>query len=497
MVRSVAVLGLIVAALCAPAHGDPRDRALVDKVDVRPSPLFGLARVRALVSATTLQGERIPEGGKPSLTLKIGGERKPAVLGYAALGDVELNLVIVVATTDAFGGSLDRIREALDEGLLKPLEKLGSSRVRVGVIGYGERTIGQKSVGSIAAARAALGRLSADDVTPEVALVPAINEAIALAAKTKPKSKDAILRTAVVIVSDGDGIVKEQRADVTKAGLTAAKRGVRIHALGFSPTQARRPLLNLGELSKQSGGTFRWVQTPEGFATATRQLVDQLARQYVLTAMVAPEELEGQKLAVAVDNAGHTLTTESVRLPEPTCAKELCDPDSYCALGECVRHARRPSGGVLRWLLIGLGVALGAVGAGLGVRALARRRGATPRPAPGPAAMPTAPAAPAAAAPAPGGPVLIALSGPDAGRQIPIHHGFTLGKAPDNHLSLAHDGTASGHHANLTFDGQTWTLTDLGSTNGTFANGNRIVQVRLFPGMTLRLGSTEFRFWQA
>ena len=64
------------------------------------------------------------------------------------------------------------------------------------------------------------------------------------------------------------------------------------------------------------------------------------------------------------------------------------------------------------------------------------------------------------------------------------------------HASSIINGTASSNHAQITFDGQAWTLTDLGSTNGTFANGNRVTTVRLFPGMTVRLGSTDVRFWQ-
>ena len=72
MARPVAVLGLIMAALvaAAPARADERDRATIDRVDVRPSPIHGLARIRALVSATTLQGARIPEAGKPQITAR-------------------------------------------------------------------------------------------------------------------------------------------------------------------------------------------------------------------------------------------------------------------------------------------------------------------------------------------------------------------------------------------------------------------------------------------
>ena len=51
--------------------------------------------------------------------------------------------MLVVATTDAFAGSLETIREALDVGLLTPLEKRGP-RVQIAVIGYGNTTDGQK-----------------------------------------------------------------------------------------------------------------------------------------------------------------------------------------------------------------------------------------------------------------------------------------------------------------------------------------------------------------
>ena len=191
-------------------------------------------------------------------------------------------------------------------------------------------------------------------------------------------------------------------------------------------------------------------------------------------------------------------TAPDVKLGQPRCGTQTCEADAYCVRDACVARARRPGGGALPWVLgIGGGV-LGLVVVGVGATAVARRRKARPTAPPPPpvVAATAAPPAPAAPAAPPGGPVLIVMSGPEAGRQVPLHHGFSLGKAPGHHLSLAHDGTASSNHAQVTFDGQAWTLTDLGSTNGTFANGNRITSVRLFPGMTIRLGSTEVRFWQ-
>jgi hypothetical protein len=83
--RSVALLALLLATLAVSAptvvRADQRDKALVDKVEVRPSTLFGLARIRALVSATELQGARVPQDGKPALTVKLGGSKVPFVLG--------------------------------------------------------------------------------------------------------------------------------------------------------------------------------------------------------------------------------------------------------------------------------------------------------------------------------------------------------------------------------------------------------------------------------
>ena len=79
---------------------------IVDRIDVRPSPIFGLARIRALVSATELQGARIPRDGKPVLTVKLGGAKVPYVLGLSAQAEVELDIVLVVATTDVFAPTM-------------------------------------------------------------------------------------------------------------------------------------------------------------------------------------------------------------------------------------------------------------------------------------------------------------------------------------------------------------------------------------------------------
>ncbi len=496
-----AILSLVATlALIASARADERDRALIDKVEVKASPIYGLARIRALVSATELRGARIPHDGKPQLTVKIGGEKVSFVTGLSKNAEVEVEAVLVVATTEAYAPVLDPILEILKTDLLAPLEKLGP-RFQLAVIGYDSTTVGQKRLGPVVAARKVLDQLVSEETTSEFALAKAVEDAIALAARTKPKQVGAMTRPIVIIVSDGDGIAEDAREEITKLGERAAKAGVRIHSLGFSPDKKRRPLLTLGELSRRSGGTFRWIQEMEGWGIALDQLVDQLSHEYVITALAPIEELAGKKLAVSIVGAGGALDAAPLSLKAPKCGKVECESDAYCVRDQCITRRQEGSGGgALRWILIIVGGLVGVAVIALVGRAVLARRGGAPRPI-APAPLPHAIATGMQAAPAPatplGGPVLIVLSGPENGRQIPLHHGFTLGKAAGSHLSLVHDSTASTNHAQITFDGAAWTLTDLGSTNGTFANGSRVTSVKLFPGMSLRVGSTDVRFWQA
>jgi pSer/pThr/pTyr-binding forkhead associated (FHA) protein len=71
----------------------------------------------------------------------------------------------------------------------------------------------------------------------------------------------------------------------------------------------------------------------------------------------------------------------------------------------------------------------------------------------------------------------------------------TIGRSDENVLVLDGDDYASGHHARVEsgLDG-TWVI-DLGSTNGTYVNGERIEgRRRLHVGDLLQVGDTELRF---
>jgi two-component system response regulator HydG len=71
-------------------------------------------------------------------------------------------------------------------------------------------------------------------------------------------------------------------------------------------------------------------------------------------------------------------------------------------------------------------------------------------------------------------------------------HRFTVGKSPVCDLTLP-DPAVSRRHIALEPRGGVLHLEDLGSTNGTFVNGVRVVEALLQGGETIRLGSTALR----
>jgi pSer/pThr/pTyr-binding forkhead associated (FHA) protein len=72
---------------------------------------------------------------------------------------------------------------------------------------------------------------------------------------------------------------------------------------------------------------------------------------------------------------------------------------------------------------------------------------------------------------------------------------LTFGRSDDNVVPLPGDDYASGHHARVEsgLDG-TWVV-DLGSTNGTYVNGERVDgRRRLHEGDRLQVGDTELEY---
>lgn len=79
---------------------------------------------------------------------------------------------------------------------------------------------------------------------------------------------------------------------------------------------------------------------------------------------------------------------------------------------------------------------------------------------------------------------------------LPLYPLTTLGRDPNRcNLSFPDDERVSRLHARIEQQGNHWVVTDLGSANGTFVNGNRIsTPIALQPGDRLGIGRTTYVF---
>ena len=85
-------------------------------------------------------------------------------------------------------------------------------------------------------------------------------------------------------------------------------------------------------------------------------------------------------------------------------------------------------------------------------------------------------------------------SGPDAGHaHRATDKAIRLGRSPDNDVILR-DPATSGHHARLERRGEAFYVVDLGSTNGTFVNGESVQEKQLNDGDRLTVGQNSLHF---
>jgi pSer/pThr/pTyr-binding forkhead associated (FHA) protein len=84
---------------------------------------------------------------------------------------------------------------------------------------------------------------------------------------------------------------------------------------------------------------------------------------------------------------------------------------------------------------------------------------------------------------------LVMRAGPSPGKANSLSKSeIRIGRDPKNDISID-DKEISRHHARLVLQGETYVIEDVGSTNGTFVNGERITgPVSLQAGSTIGLG---------
>ena len=521
MPRWLALVLLAVLATAARADDDEQlkstYRVVVDRIENEPSTVGG-NRVRVFVSATSLNGGLLDLTDSKAIKAVAGTSelKAPFALGRYASSDSTTAIVVVVEATQAYAEVLPVIADTIDTHMLAGLDE---GRTQLAVLPYGE-TVGAAKLAPLKSARSKISQVSNDASAGDPLLVETVERALSLLKKAKTEPEGRGMRKMIILIGDGRDLSND-RDRVTRLGERAAKEGVRIHSFAFAPNDIRKPLLLLGELSKRSHGTFRWIRSgkTDSWAPAFQQMRDEINQQYVLTYFTPSDgDIAGKKLKI-VTSAG--TTSNEVKVPEATCLGQICDAGRYCTGTVCAKPKEGGGRGVLGWILmiggivLGVIVLLGVIGYIMSKRhpsmhpagpmdpdaiiAAAQAKAMKSKPPKGASippqvAMPSQPPQPAVQFQNIAGPRLYVVSGPQIGQQFALKHGFSIGKQPGNDLVID-DGFTSSQHAQIGMDHfGNCRVYDKGSTNGTFVNGQRVTEYVLEHGMSLRIGSTELRF---
>ena len=88
---------------------------------------------------------------------------------------------------------------------------------------------------------------------------------------------------------------------------------------------------------------------------------------------------------------------------------------------------------------------------------------------------------------------LVQESGGRQGRRIDLGPLCVIGRLKSCHIPIK-DTKASRNNSKISLQGDGYFLEDLGSSNGTFLNGERIAREPLRDGDLVKVGNTEFRY---
>lgn len=505
MRRSFTVaIGLLLMAL--PATAKPR----LHLQQLGADALAKEGTVRLLASLVELEGRVDGHRAASEFALRIDGKDVgvPEQVRPFSDASIPLELVLVVESSALFGpkepplpppplpparrrhhrrapspspapppagpAPLDQVKEAVQA----LLHRLGP-RTRVLLIDYGGEATPHPPFRAPAAVANEVDELTPDGEAGDLSLVPAIEQGLRALAQTRPQAP--FTRQLILVISDG--LNRQMDRQTFRAlGDAAAAAQVPIASLAFSPSDERGPLLNLGELSKRSHGSFRWARTAADLGRQLATFADELAQQYVLTFRLERAPLAHQRLQLVVGR----LTSNSLDYHPPPGA------------------STRP---FVPWWAVALGgVVLFGGAAALLVARRPRRpmrfspyRDVGPQPPVGDALAPARVAAAARTTPpSQSRGHLLVVSGARAGQRCELEAlPLTIGKGAAA-LALDDDPTVSSRHAALDRRGSVFVVTDLGSTNGTYVNGRRIAEpTPLGDGDLVRVGNTQLKFRSA
>lgn len=278
-------------------------------------------------------------------------------------------------------------------------------------------------------------------------------------------------RKILLVVSDGLDSQIENSSYINKIideiSQNANYARIKIYAVGFTPSD-RRKLINLQSLSEKTGGIYRSPQTVSEIPSIIENIADEIKKQYVVT--FVSDEIDGGKpttfrMEVFVQGSTKGAQYEEIILPKkpfPWLKTIIIVISSIVGLIILILFARALSGYL----------------------AERRRRREEERVLLAKEEEYTGPFK---------GKLSI-TTGPLAGKIFYITQNVTnIGALEDNQIVIV-DGSVSKKHASIRIEDLKYEISDLGSTNGVYVNGRKVLKQYLKDGDEIKLGTTTMAF---
>lgn len=507
-----AVASLLVTAMATnPAHAVQISQVADRAPDLAVFLKAGSARPAATAASQNAPTTSVALGSTP-LRLKSAVPWDPAS-GVSMVVALDVSASIGAANFNAVKRDLVALLGSLP----------ARSQVALLAIGTEVRTV--QSFGPVAATTAALDTLVPD--SPETALYEAVLAAQEMASKAAPSLP---LRRVVLVLTDG--IDDSRHGFGREEALKKIVEGdAPVFSLALAPArpavEQREAIKSLAEISRASGGAF--VQSTAGNAAGNLNLLlAEALRAQLLTLDCSACARDGvlrtlqvsvqQKDATSSDSRGLRLLAS--QQPPPAVASAASSGSLVPPQLPIGPHLTLPVRISLtlallnpwQWALV-LAAAVAAIAVGLGLRHSLKKKPETDTIPPGteiktdvdPPKSGSDPLDPGAVGIAvihvgarqkDGLPVMLDVAG--QGRmQIRVGASeVVFGRAKKADVSIEHDPESSSRHAALYLLKGALMLRDLGSSNGTYLNGTRIVRPEPIQDRDLvRIGRTEVRVY--
>ena len=510
--RSLAALTLLTAvALSQRADAAQVGGLRLERADVSAYPL-----IKLYLSYVEADGRAVTGKTKDDFKLIFDSNEQGVAADAKPIDQTgePIYLAVVVQVSNAMSDALDEEKRGVRALAAAAADMKGS---KVSLISYASETKRLAELTKPEEIDGAAGGLVLDTEGTEVHLLDSVRTAIDL---LNSKGVPDNARKLVAVFADGLDISGSEKRAFAELGKKALLANIVIDTIGYAPFDPSK-LKNLAELSKQSNGTHRECKTAQEVGAQFANVADEIKKQYVvLFQSVIAGDAKEHIIQVVTDTGGKPIYSNNV--------SKICENHEVVIEGKpfwkkwwfWVICGLLPFALLIVLYLIfgkrnkmegvefqGGGAAAASSSMGSGSRSAIRI------PAIGTGGAMSA--AMGAAAAAGGGPQrtmaldlgAVTGKGPTIGWIVGINGGrynertfrlssagrTVIGKAPDCDIVLE-DDLVSGKHCEVRYDGNTYKIVDLGSTNGIVVNDKRVLTSELVDGDSLKLGRVEWKF---